>query len=291
MADPVAPRQPPGEAPEHAERAAFPGLRQAAVGRGRSLYTKGRPLHIRERCRPDAVRTLQALAPASRFVYRVSDDLRVLGTHPVIQETEKRVASAFDLISLPSPLLRRSFPGLTNIRIHPMGMCKASFEAPCENPYGAGEAVDVVSVGTMLFDGSFFRIASKLFPAWRFHVIGKVDDPRAEKNVAIYGEIPFNKTVPYIRFADIGLAPYRYQERAEYLAYTSNKMIQYTFCRLPIVAPHFAVADHRPHAFGYDPGDADSIGQALSAARALDRSVIDAKGIRSWDELAADLSI
>ena len=85
--------------------------------------------------------------------------------------------------------------------------------------------------------------------------------------IAIRGKDEFNIIIPYVKFANIGIAPYKYRVGAEYLAHTSNQMIQYTYCRLPIVAPDF-VAGHSPHVLGYVSDDVTAIRAAMTSANA-----------------------
>ena len=69
----------------------------------------------------------------------------------------------------------------------------------------------------------------------------------------------------------------------------SLKVRQYTWCRLPIVAPDFLAAD-RPHYFRYGRSDHAGLGEALDAAAAFDRSTIDRSGVADWSQLAATLA-
>ena len=66
------------------------------------------------------------------------------------------------------------------------------------------------------------------------------------------------------------------------------KIIQYTYCRLPILAPSF-LRSPRPNVVLYNPGDRASIGSALEEARRFDRGRVDTAGVRSWDDLADQL--
>ena len=93
----------------------------------------------------------------------------------------------------------------------------------------------------------------------------------------------FARVVPFIKFADIGIAPYRVGAGADYLSQSSLKMIQYSYCRLPIVAPLFAAAG-RAHVCAYRPVDPQSIVAAFSQAQSFDRTGIDTASIRSWQE-------
>jgi 2-beta-glucuronyltransferase len=103
---------------------------------------------------------------------------------------------------------------------------------------------------------------------------------RAQPNVIVLPEMSFESTVPYLAHAKIGLAPYAAGASTDYLAESSLKLTQYAYLRLPAVCPHFAVGS-RPDRFGYTPGDAKEIEQALR--RALDARVENPAPILDWD--------
>jgi 2-beta-glucuronyltransferase len=97
----------------------------------------------------------------------------------------------------------------------------------------------------------------------------------------------FAATLPYIRHATFGVAPYRPSGQCEYISDTSMKLMQYEHCGIPAVCPAFATGDN-PNRFGYEPGDPASIGAAIDAAlmRRLD---IKPRRFLSWDEVACRL--
>jgi 2-beta-glucuronyltransferase len=226
----------------------------------------------------------RALNPAARLVYRVSDDVRNLGQHQLIVDAEMTAAPLFDLVSAPSRYTVDRFRHLPTVRLHPHGIDGAAFDEAVRSPYGPG--VNLVSVGTSFFDPDFIPAAAALFPDWTFYVIGRVPPQDGLPNVRWLGEMPFAQTIGYIRHADIGLAPYVYRPGAETLADSSLKLNQYTWCRVPAVAPDFALRSDRPHIFGYRAGDPRSIRDALLRAQAFPKARISRAGICSWDELA-----
>ena len=227
------------------------------------------------------------LSPRAAFVYRVSDDLRHAGVHPLVLDTEARVAPLFDLISVPCEHIRERFRGLPRVALHHHGVDTARFDQAGPDPYGAARRPRALFVGQHFFDRGFLGTASRLFPDWTFHVIGPMTGlPRAD-NVQAYGEMPFADTVAFVRHADIGLQTIAYSPGAE--AFTDSlKIVQYTYCRLPIVAPAFLVST-RPNLFAYTPGDRESIRGALERARRFDRAAMDTGQLRSWDDLADQL--
>jgi 2-beta-glucuronyltransferase len=235
------------------------------------------------------VENLKRLNPSARFIYRVSDDTRVVGLHPVVTQAEQHLAPLFDLISLPSHKGFDHLRHLPNVAVHYHGVEKQLFDREYRNPYGSVATTNVVSVGGTLFDSEALEIASELFPHWTFHVFGWW--PVAQRpNIKNHREVPFVETVPYIKYADIGLALYRNAPGAEYMGESSLKMQQYTYCRLPIVAPAYTTSKERPHIFGYKAGDTESIRLALNQARAFDRTGIDREAIWTWDALADALA-
>lgn len=228
----------------------------------------------------------KARNPRARFVYRVSDHIPMMRHHPLLPAREERILPRFDLISVPSIFFQKRFAHLPNVVMQHHGLHKELFDRPCVNPYVGGP--NVIYVGKHYFDRDFLERASRLFPDWRFHVFGAVGALPASANLACYGERPFAGLVPYLKHADIGLQALTYTPGAECFT-DSLKMHQYTYCRLPIVAPAFLRGD-LPHVFCYEPGDDASIRQALWAARAYDRASISAAAILSWDDIAGKLA-
>lgn len=225
--------------------------------------------------------------PKARYVYRVSDDLKLLRNHPIAIEVESRSAKDFDLISTPSEYIYRQFSDLPQARLHPHGLAKELFDHPHNNPYST-DVTNLVFVGNSHFDYEFLNHASDIFPKWKFHIIGPIEGLPKKHNIVPYGEMPFKETIPYLKHADIGLQIRAYSPGAESLT-DSLKMSQYTYCKLPIVAPEF-LRSSRPNAFYYLPGDTQSIRVALTDAAEFDRTAIDTSQVLSWSEIAAALT-
>jgi 2-beta-glucuronyltransferase len=229
----------------------------------------------------------QRMNPRARFVYRVSDDIRMMRHHPIVEAQEDRVAERFDLVSVPTARMFERFRRLDRAHVQPHGLDKALFDQAHASPY-ASHGPNVVYVGKNQFDADFVRRAVRLFPDWAFHVIGAVNGLMEAPNLTCYGERAFAELVPYVKHADIGLQALAYTPGAEVFT-DSLKMHQYTYCRLPIVAPSF-LRQARQHVYYYEPGDDASICAALEAARRHDRASIATESILSWDELASTLA-
>lgn len=224
------------------------------------------------------------LNPRAPFVYRVSDDLRFARVHPVVVEAEATIAPRFDLVSSPCAAVHSRFRGLPQASLDYHGVEKLLFDQSYPSPYPRAEAPQVVYSGQHRFDRDFLDRASALMPEWTFHILGPIRNLPRRANIRAYGELRFPETVPYIKSADIGLQPLVGGAGAAALTDTP-KMLQYTYCRLPVVAPTF-LASPRPHVFYYRPADSESIRGALLQARRFDRATIDASSVPSWGDLA-----
>jgi 2-beta-glucuronyltransferase len=210
---------------------------------------------------------IKKLNPQAKILYRGSDALDTIDAATYIRTTFARTAKHYDTIVLCSKALAETIPSTHNLAFVPQGIDHSVGEKANPSPYGEG--IHAVSVGSMLFDPQFFILAGKRFPDIHFHIIGSSQPrhPEYGDNVTVYDEMPFAKTLPYIKHASLGIAPYSSVNLPAYLRDTSLKLTQYEFFGLPAICPHFIAADY-PTRFGYDIGDADSIAQAVS--RALD---------------------
>lgn len=228
---------------------------------------------------------LQSLLPHAKIIYNVCDRIETLGYHPSILRAEKAALEIFDKIRVPAQVMVNDFAiqgAGDKAEYIPHGLHKESFEAATTSPYKT--AKNVVGVGDMLFDADAVRILAEKFPDWTFHLFGRKSYvPSAPENIISYGEKPFDFIIPYIKYADIGLAPYRPAISADYLSQSSMKMIQYTYCQLPILAPNFA-ATGRAHVCGYDSADTNSLMCAMERAITYDRSTIDTSSVMGWAE-------
>lgn len=228
---------------------------------------------------------IKRLNPQAKLLYRASDALDTIDAAQYIRNTFDRVAAQFDTIVLPSKALAETIPSRHNLAFIPQGIDYSVHEKADPSPYGEG--IHAVSVGSMLFDPDFFVLASKRFPQIHFHIIGSCQPrhPGYGDNVTVYGEMPFAQTLPYIKHAQLGIAPYSSVNLPAYLRDTSLKLTQYDFFGLPAICPHFIAADY-PTRFGYDIGDADSIAQAINRALDPNRPVSRRK-VLNWAEVTA----
>ncbi len=213
---------------------------------------------------------VRELNPAARTIYVASDDLETINVASYVKRTFDRIAPQMDALCLKSRFMVDGMPRSDNRYIVPHGFDFSIAAHADPSPYGEG--IHAVSVGSMLFDPGFFAIASRLFPEVTFHIIGSGTGRHDGygDNVHVYDEMPHKTTLPYIKHATIGLAPYRAAGLPTYLSDTSLKLMQYDFFGLPAVCPSGIVGDYRSR-FGYTPDDAVSIEAAIRAAMAAPR--------------------
>lgn len=221
---------------------------------------------------------LRRINPSARFVYRVSDDLRVLRANPVVLRAEMNAIREFDLVSVATEENYQRFSPFAHCRLHAHGVPAALYDEERNNPYQSG-TINAVFSGNNQVDTSFFAFAGKLFPEIRFHVIGPITGLPSLPNIVSYGELPFIETVRFVKFADFGVNPLLTKSFGE-----GNKMIQYTYCHLPIVSSSLNLTS-KPHVFYYEVGNALSIKDAIIRARCFERSAVPAEDVQSWDGL------
>lgn len=228
-------------------------------------------------------RRIRKLAPKARLVYRASDDLRTLRTHPIIVEAERRALPLFDMISVVTKPMTRLLAGSV---WHGHGVEKMLFDTAQASPYQAGTR-NAVFIGVTDYDEETVLTLADAFAGWTFHIIGPLPHTQERSNIVYHGEMRFEETVPFIRHADIGLST-RINVPTVAIYSDSLKMLQFTYCRLPILAPQ-AMGNNFGNLIGYEPGDRASTMAAFERAAAFDRSQARADVISSWDELAAKL--
>ncbi|MDR2488870.1 MAG: hypothetical protein LBD42_05190 [Desulfovibrio sp.] len=226
--------------------------------------------------------------PAARMIYRVSDDVRLLGsTHPRLVKLEREISPLFDLVSVPTETMLDIFSGVPNLRLHRHGLDKSVYDACRRSPYPE-YGRNAVFVGVAYFDAESVRRMALGCPEWRFHIIGPIRDTLALPNARFYGEMPFAETPPYVKFADTGLMSLRRKNEFSRSFSDSLKVLQYRYCGLPIVCPDFLDL-RRNGVFYYRPGDADSCARAVREAGMSGRDPARAEGVRDWDETARDI--
>jgi 2-beta-glucuronyltransferase len=221
--------------------------------------------------------------PSAKLIYLASDSLHTIDCAKSIVNHFQTAGPLLDYCILPSRKLAEEMPKGCPSYFVPHGLDKSILQHVDPSPYTCG--VNIVSVGSMLFDHTFFEIAANAFPDITFHVIGggaNADNIKAE-NVKIYGEMPFLETIPYLYHANAGVAPYNGEKVSPFLVDTSMKLMQYGFLGTPAICPHTTVGNYAGR-FGYTPGDKQSIVAAVK--NALSSGRFESAPTLSWEDAA-----
>jgi len=234
------------------------------------------------------VSEIKSINPKAKFIYRMSDDIYELNLPNILKENHDNIIKYFDLISVPSFYMYRKYKNLypdLNIKLHFHGIEKNLFDKCLNNPYRSG-SYNAVFIGMSYLDWSFLEIASRIFDNITFHIIGNFTPKVKLKNIKYYGVLPFKDTIGYIKYADLGLAIRRGgNENLVRTLDSSLKIIQYTYCKLPIILPEL-IETERENFFKYSYDDEKSIKSAIESALQFDRVSFTPHGILTWEELA-----
>jgi 2-beta-glucuronyltransferase len=224
------------------------------------------------------------LAPRARIVYRASDDLRRLPVHPLLLQAEAEAVAQVDLTSVPTSEIAAALGPYGAVQVHSPAIDKEALDRPTASPYDAGPAAVFAGV-TPLFDYETLAAAARLAPHVAFHVVG-LPPRETPPNVSFHEEVPYDDVVPYLQHATYALLffPPGYPSLGQ-----GNKVAQYSYCRLPIVAPSFFESGRRNMCV-YDVGDEASLRRALAAAEAMPHEQSFANDVLSAEELARILA-
>lgn len=235
-------------------------------------------------------------APAARRVYRVSDDVRVVGMAPSILRAEDRAVGAFDLISVPSRVLLRDRFDLPRARFQPHGLDLPRLEAARDGAPPELARPACVALGTTLFNTDLLALCARARPDVQFYIVGALPPKRRVDlpNITWCGERPFEEALSMAAACDIAAAFYRPEAGTEYLAETSNKIAQYTFFRKPIIGPgHLAGPLEQMCFFPVEAGTEAAAAEAIDRALSAGRPEVPEGFLRAWpvvrDEILRDV--
>ena len=237
------------------------------------------------------------LASKARRIYRVSDDVRVVGMAPSILAAEDAAVDRFDLISVPSRvLLAERFGRLPLARFHPHGLDLSRLRAAQDGPLPQLNRPSCVALGTTLFDADLAALCARARPEMQFYIVGALPPNRRVDlpNIVWCGERPFEEALSMAAACDIAAAFYRPEAGTAYLAETSNKIAQYTFFRKAIIGPaHLAGPLGRLSYFAIDPqtevGARAAIGRALLSSQPTESAGLPKPWSMVRDEILRDV--
>lgn len=230
-------------------------------------------------------RAARRINPNATFVYIKRDWLKTIGAGPYLQELETEILRDFDLIITPSSVIAEETSNYCKTEILAQAIDKSALDTSCSSPFKAGSK-NAISIGNMLFDEETFCQMAAADPSVTYHVFGAKFSGSKPSNAIDYGERPFQDLVPYLKYADFGVAAYKMRKEDVYLAETSLKFLQYAYCQLPVLTPDL-IPDARGNLIGYAvSGEKDWRGK-VSEALSRPKKVEFAEGILGWDEVAS----
>ncbi|SCB25225.1 GumK N-terminal domain-containing glycosyltransferase [Rhizobium multihospitium] len=227
---------------------------------------------------------VKKLNPKARILYFCRDLLRTIGAASALQDIEARQIAQFDAICVPSRRLGVMLPPGGRVLTIPQGVDATLFDREQPSPYTPGSR-NAISIGNMLFDQTSVAAMAAAAPDVNFHVFGATWNGWVRPNVTIYGERDFESIIPYLQHADFGIAPYRLTADEVYLAESSLKLAQYSYCGLPILLPDL-VPFTRTNGIAYRLDGEVAWREKIDAALAMQRSAAFRDGIMTWDEVA-----
>lgn len=233
----------------------------------------------------DKIKSINANA---KCIYRVSDDMEAMKGLKTTIEYERKVLEKFDLVSVPTKIMYDKFLKLSpnNVKLQFHGINKILYNQSKVSPYT--EKINHVFIGNAYLDEKFIEIASSIYKDHFFHIIGAFTPSIKKNNVIYYGHMRFENTVPYVKFASTGLHNLSNEGGLATTFSDSLKVLQYSYCNLPIIAPSVIPAQHRKNFFYYDYNCANSIKSCIEEALRFDKSKF-ASNVKSWDELSTEL--
>ena len=231
---------------------------------------------------------IKSINPKAKIIYRMSDDLEVANAPKITIQYERSILDQFDLVSVPTKTMYDKFIKISpnNVKLQFHGIDKRAYDASKVSPYT--EKINHVFIGNAYLDQEFIDIASSLYKDHFFHIIGAFEPSIQKNNVIYYGHMRFEDTIPYVKFATVGLHNMSNESGVAITLSDSLKVLQYSYCKLPIIAPSIIPAHHRKNFFYYDYNDEGSIKKCIEQALSFDKSKFTAD-VESWDELAMEI--
>lgn len=263
-----------------AERASFKLYASYLPSAMRRRIAGARTIFIESGIAITFVPLLRRLNRSAEIVYLASDSLQAIGQADTVRRDLRRHARSISRARVPSPFLASDVPSTIPSFFIPHGIDKGAYSRVGPSPYDRATR-NAVSVGSMLFDPTFFAIAGAAFPDIAFHVIGSGHAKQGPSNVVYHPEMPFEETLAYLRHSTFAIAAYG-PGVERYLTHTSMKLMQYHYLGIPAVCPDL-VASPEFGRFGYQHGNEASIRQAITAA--LSASSIARGAYLDWKEV------
>jgi len=221
-----------------------------------------------------------------RFIIRASDLSRVFMKSNSLIKQERKVFELVKSISVPSQKMVDEYDFVKEkVSVVKQGVPMKKLENIQKKPSEyLNRKYKIVTIGGTLLDASLVERLCKSFPEFDFFVFSKKKlNPCI--NLYQYGEKPPHEFLPYVKYATVGLAPYKLNKSSEYILESSNKIQIYKYFSLPFLAPDCLGRLSQLH-FDYKQRDFNSACVALVEAIRYDVSrYVSDNDVKDWEEV------
>ncbi len=183
-----------------------------------------------------------------KIIYRASDPIFTYSDNKFLLKLEDKIIKRADVILTVNYIHQQIFLKRGDGLKEKIFMWRNIFD-PYEyssvktSPYKPGEKI-AIYYGAYPIEWRYIERAAKINKDWNIVIIGPdLLDSYARKvlklnNVRYLGGMNECDALKYIKFADIGLLPYKYKPAVKYCD-LSHKVLHYMYCGLPIIAPYY----------------------------------------------------
>ncbi len=197
----------------------------------------------------DSLISLNWTNNAQKIIYRASDPIFTYSDNQFLLKLEDEIIKRADVILTVNCIHQEMFLKKGDNLKEKTFMWRNIFD-PHEyssvktSPYKPGEKI-AIYYGAYPIEWRYIEQAAKINKDWNIVIIGPdLLDSYGRKvikhnnNVRYLGGMNERQALKYIKFADVGLLPYKYKPALKY-SDISHKVLHYMYCGLPIIAPYY----------------------------------------------------
>ncbi|RJE71716.1 hypothetical protein [Reichenbachiella sp. MSK19-1] len=234
------------------------------------------------------VKEIKRLNPLCKVIYKASDDIVFHDLHPSILKAETELGNYISFASVPTGSMYKRFTSFLNkgsLYFDKHAINKDLYTKEYSSPYIGNN--NAIFIGTWLFDKDCIEILAKHSPDWRFYLIGPLEQCISLPNVIFIGELKFEETIAYIKYANIGLHTIPYMGKGVESLKDSLKSMQYSYFQIPTLAPDFLATD-RLNIKYYTPNDESSITSSFEMLISMNKKDLPKIEMKDWVEVAKE---
>ena len=220
-----------------------------------------------------------------KIIYRVSDLVPWLRhVHKLLVKADNNIGKYCDEVSTVTSYIYEYYKNKISsdkLFLDCHGIDKNIFDSCLSNPYSDLNKNKVVFVGASKIDIEGLNKIVELNPSYEFYYFGPLVGIKNRKNVKCFGEKKFQDIVPYIKYANFGLQFVKDKSIKEYG--DSLKVLQYTYCNLPIIAPEGIITNRDNFTF-YNQNDYSTLKNIFSRVKPVSKDL--SKQVEDWNTVA-----